>query len=687
MNSCLIYVGELFSAISQGLPLKDPTKIAYVDYSGSTLNQQGDVAACLRTPQMNFVELKMYFSGTTFFQGMCIKDVCSAKALISIKKEFAQLLSLVFQTTITPEQFDFVQYPVEKPSTDNYGFIIISLILAFLLLLTLVAFFMAKFERKSKDSNKIQEEQFDFNAQNHLINKNKIQTNLKNEEERLNEELEGNLESKSSQNEAVKNQKTENQSTLKRIINCWNLKSNLQKAFDVTVRNSDLAAFDCIRTLSFMQVMLGHSFLIALSYYSNFNDFDIVQKEPFTLFILGCFYCVDVFFMLGGFFLAYVTADPKISQNFQVKNFLKMLISYFLALLNRLSRILPTYFIAIYVIWQYLSQIGQSPTWSEIEFFSGVCDEDKWKKILFIDNLYDQPINCVGWTWYLSNDMQMFVFSLILMVIYANNKILGKVFIYLALGTFIGLAIHYAYEYEILIVSQLSPMFNPHWNDFYYKPWCRIPPYLLGLLFGIFYKEYQIERQQNDSSKKVSFLMKISHYMRETFVKWISYSIGLAIIFYLIFGPRPLQVNGVDYWNQNVQHFIFGISRILYSLAVILVLLPSVCGSKDLLVKTMSSSIFQFFSKLTFQGYLYHYAIETYSLWVFYDSMYLNIQNVLNLYIAQVPIIFLVSLIFYVLIELPLNNLANIIFNRNVKKKQIEIQENNKQNAYHKVIN
>ncbi|KAL4432266.1 hypothetical protein ABPG74_020234 [Tetrahymena malaccensis] len=685
MNSCLIYIGELYFAISQGKPLKDPTKIAYVEYSGSTLNQQGDVAACLRTPQMNFVEQQLYFPGVTFFQGMCLKDVCSAKALTSIKKEYAELLSLAFKTTITPEQFDFVQYPVEKPSTDNYGFIIISLILAFLLLLTLASFFMTAFKSKSKISNKISQEQYDSNAQSHLINKNQILINKKNEEERLYEKLQDNLEDKRILNQTEKNQEIESKSTLKRIINCWNLKQNLQKTFDVTVRNSDLTAFDCIRTLSFMQVVLGHCFLINLSYYSNFNDFDIVQKEPFTLFILGCFYSVDVFFMLGGFFLAYVVADPKVSQNFQVKNFLKMLLSYFLAVVNRLSRILPTYFIAIYIIWQYLSQIGQSPTWSQVELFSGVCDEDKWKKILFIDNLYDQPINCVVWTWYLSNDMQMFVFSLILMVIYANNKIIGKIFIYVALGVFIGLAIHYAYEYEILIVSQLSAMLNPHWNDFYFKPWCRIPPYLLGLLFGVFYKEYQIEKQQDNSSKKSSLLMKISHYMRETFVKWISYSLGLAIILYLIFGPRPLQMNGIDYWNQNVQHFIYGISRILYSFGIILVLLPSVCGSKDLIVKTMSSSIFQFASKLTFQGYLYHYAILTYSLWTFYDSMYLDIQNIFSLYVSQVPIILLISFIFYVLIELPLNNTANIIFSRNIKKKQIEKEEINKQN--HQGIN
>ncbi|KAL4480997.1 hypothetical protein ABPG72_014465 [Tetrahymena utriculariae] len=143
----------------------------------------------------------------------------------------------------------------------------------------------------------------------------------------------------------------------------------------------------------------------------------------------------------------------------------------------------------------------------------------------------------------------------------------------------------------------MASMFNPQCGDFYYKPWCRIPPYLLCLLFG------------------------------------------LAIIIYLIFGFRPLEVNGIDYSNQNAQDFIYGISRILYSLAVIQVLLPSACGSRDLIVKNMSSSIFQLMSKLTFQGYLYHYAIETYSLWAFYDSMYLSVGNVQTLYLQEISII------------------------------------------------
>ncbi|KAL4480999.1 hypothetical protein ABPG72_014467 [Tetrahymena utriculariae] len=194
MNSCLIYLGELFFEISQGKPLNDPTKIAYENYSGSTLNQQGDVAACIKTLEMNFFELKLFFSGVTFYEGMCLKEVCSAQAMNSIKKEFAEFLSLAIQTTITPEQLNFNQYPVEKPSTDNYGFIIITLILAFILLLTLISFFMLVFKSKSKDINKTYLEQQDSQSQSNFVDKDQIQTKLINREEILNKKLEASLE-------------------------------------------------------------------------------------------------------------------------------------------------------------------------------------------------------------------------------------------------------------------------------------------------------------------------------------------------------------------------------------------------------------------------------------------------------------------------------------------------------------
>lgn len=48
-----------------------------------------------------------------------------------------------------------------------------------------------------------------------------------------------------------------------------------------------------------------------------------------------------------------------------------------------------------------------------------------WKNALFIDNLLGgitSGNNCIPWGWYLSNDMQLFIVSLIPLYIYACHS-------------------------------------------------------------------------------------------------------------------------------------------------------------------------------------------------------------------------------------------------------------------------
>jgi len=61
--------------------------------------------------------------------------------------------------------------------------------------------------------------------------------------------------------------------------------------------------------------------------------------------------------------------------------------------------------------------------------------------------------------------------------------------ILLIIGTLIiGLAIsiHYKYYIPVKALFVLSCYYN-----YYVKPYCRAPPYLLGLLLGILYREYK----------------------------------------------------------------------------------------------------------------------------------------------------------------------------------------------------
>lgn len=46
-----------------------------------------------------------------------------------------------------------------------------------------------------------------------------------------------------------------------------------------------------------------------------------------------------------------------------------------------------------------------------------------WKTLLFVDNLVDNgEKQCMGWGWYLQNDMQIFLYSLFVLLIYNKSR-------------------------------------------------------------------------------------------------------------------------------------------------------------------------------------------------------------------------------------------------------------------------
>lgn len=116
-----------------------------------------------------------------------------------------------------------------------------------------------------------------------------------------------------------------------------------------------------------------------------------------------------------------------------------------------------------------------------------------WKPLLFVDNLVDNGADmCMGWGWYLQNDMQIFIYCMLLLLIYSKNRLacfglsmltcLGS-WIYSFVVTYINNYVHVAHVIDFL-------KWNEYFTNIYIKPWIRCPPYIFGLVLGIFYIEY-----------------------------------------------------------------------------------------------------------------------------------------------------------------------------------------------------
>jgi len=91
---------------------------------------------------------------------------------------------------------------------------------------------------------------------------------------------------------------------------------------------------------------------------------------------------------------------------------------------------------------------GEGPIWENYNTIGQIPDcQGAWKTLLFVDNLVDNGEHmCLPWGWYLQNDMQIFIFSLIFILIYAKNRIAGYISIAIMMGVGLGLNIYEVIE-------------------------------------------------------------------------------------------------------------------------------------------------------------------------------------------------------------------------------------------------
>jgi hypothetical protein len=96
---------------------------------------------------------------------------------------------------------------------------------------------------------------------------------------------------------------------------------------------------------------------------------------------------------------------------------------------------------------------------------------------------------CLPWGWYLQNDMQIFIFSMIYLFVYSKNKFLTKLLIIGTIGISLTINFIFAQSNEYIQVTHLADFakWNQYFPNIYIKPWTRCPPYLIGLFFGLQY--------------------------------------------------------------------------------------------------------------------------------------------------------------------------------------------------------
>ncbi|XP_065173913.1 nose resistant to fluoxetine protein 6-like [Atheta coriaria] len=240
--------------------------------------------------------------------------------------------------------------------------------------------------------------------------------------------------------------------TVHPLLLAFSVVTNGEKLFatkEPGTAGDQLECLSGIRSFSMMWVVLGHIF----SNTSTIGATNMIKLLEFmtdgwTMYIRGATVAVDSFFLMGGVVMIYVyLKSTKNKQTFNV----------FLYYLHRYLRLTPALAAVLAVHLTILKHFGSGPFWNFIEAYGVVNCRKYWYGVLFyIQNYTNAYEMCIGHTWYLSVDTQLFVLSpLILFPIKRWPKLTLAAVLILTLAS-ISSSFALAWVYELIDGNSLT---------------------------------------------------------------------------------------------------------------------------------------------------------------------------------------------------------------------------------------
>jgi len=281
---------------------------------------------------------------------------------------------------------------------------------------------------------------------------------------------------------------------VEQFLNHWSALRNARSFLRTRPKDKNpFACMDCIRTLSMSQVILGHMYVYSLSSsgLSNMEQFNPpygMMGQLWFMIVPGCFYGVDSFFMLSGFLCCY-SLQKKVFNKPENRSPRGFAILYPKFIVLRVLRLLPLEMFCIALCVNVLPQVGTGILWNTerpdgAHCFDGAggagCDQYWWTNLLFLQNIDAYMGKCFAHTWYLANDMQLYLTAPLFSLAYSYDRRIGWGGI--LAGLCVGVASPMIISANLGIVPDTLLGGTQYMQKIYMKPWCRCTPFLSALL-------------------------------------------------------------------------------------------------------------------------------------------------------------------------------------------------------------
>ncbi|XP_031358806.1 nose resistant to fluoxetine protein 6-like isoform X1 [Photinus pyralis] len=192
-------------------------------------------------------------------------------------------------------------------------------------------------------------------------------------------------------------------------LHAFSLRANGRQIFEnTTPSDNDIRSLYGIRTIAMTMVIVTHIFSYRVgglkrnTYYYSYWIHQ-VKNGP----LIPTVYAVDIFLMLSGCLVSFNFLQKCLrGQSFKI-------LPYYIERYLRLTPALLAIF--LFAITWY-GCVGSGPQWYLIDLSIHPCLTHWWSYLLYIQNYFPTSLMCVGPTWYLSVDFQLYILSPILLL-------------------------------------------------------------------------------------------------------------------------------------------------------------------------------------------------------------------------------------------------------------------------------
>jgi len=413
----------------------------------------------------------------------------------------------------------------------------------------------------------------------------------------------------------------------------------------------DLPAYkptDCLnglRVLSMAWIILGHTFLMptGISGYSNYENVvknplnsDVAENTYGFSLILSAQSGVDTFFFLSGFLLSYLTL--KELRGGKVK--------LWAAIVLRYVRLTPSLAFVMLLFYKVLYFFGSGPFGPTFQdSISRRCAGSWWSELTYTMNFvpFDSDDVCLGWSWYLGDDMIFFILSICILAIYHKRKWVGWVCVIVLTGMSFGVTAWLIIKYNLSVY-----VFDSHYTRYSYyaysKPYTRIPAYFVGLVAAWVLDELEQRGITRETAPKTRFA-KIS--------ATVTAMLATAVLLFLTFIPTSDFGDHKNSWSIFTSVMYLDFSRPLWAMcwAVLTLLcyydyLPHVNGF-------LSHRYWTPFARLTYGAYLVHPLVIKLAAGTSLQFYTFSPMDILYRFVGNVFLAFSGSAVIWSLIERP----------------------------------